>query len=72
MFEALRSPLTIGASLLLRTICYAECPPLLASHLLANGVGAMSLGTLLHKRVTAHAEEHESLAHANVGQTRTR
>jgi hypothetical protein len=36
VFEALRSPLTIGASLLLRTICYAECPPLLAIHLLLD------------------------------------
>jgi len=34
--------------------------------IMANGSGAMSLDSLLHKRVTADAEEQESFAHANV------
>jgi hypothetical protein len=44
MFETFRGPLALGSKLLLRTILYAECPPLLAIHVLLDLAGHVARG----------------------------
>jgi hypothetical protein len=57
MFQALRGPWLAWGRLLLHTIEYAECPPLLAIHLMLNLVGGEGHG-VNRSTVTASSGSH--------------
>jgi hypothetical protein len=57
MFQALRGPLSGWGRLLLYTIEYAECPPLLAIHLVLAVVGGEGHGAN-QSTVTASSGSH--------------
>ena len=62
MFQALRGPLSVWGRLLLHTIEYVECPPLLAVHLLLELVGGEGHGA---NRSTVTASSGSQAIHPN-------
>ena len=62
MFQALRGPLSVWGRLLLYTIEYGECPPLLAIHLLLELVGGEGHGV---NRISVTASSGSHTIHPN-------